>query len=78
MSFHQMSAFQLAASCVASLFSQSSCVSSAHRGLVSELLPHASLVIIDDLDLFAKINSFEAIDGGLRGFLRERGSRGAM
>lgn len=32
-------------------------------GLINDLLPHASLVIIDDLDLFAKINSFEAIDG---------------
>ncbi|CAK9078583.1 unnamed protein product [Durusdinium trenchii] len=31
--------------------------------LISELFPHAALVIIDDLDLFAQVNTFEAIDG---------------
>ncbi|CAJ1335041.1 unnamed protein product [Effrenium voratum] len=30
--------------------------------LICELLPHACLIIIDDLDLFAKVNSFEAIN----------------
>lgn len=32
-------------------------------GLISDLLPHACLVIIDDLDLFSKRKEFEAIDG---------------